>query len=107
MQPSKFVFEMHRGVLRVWTDATKTTEVGRLPGNDYDFFSDMQRREIQWLDWDCVLFHRTTSHEHSTRLTWRVFPQTATPRKVEFVTHAAHPGADDVQRCVLGGMRKG
>ena len=46
-QPSNFVFEMHRGVLRVWTDASKTVEVGRLPGNDYDFFSDMQRRELK------------------------------------------------------------
>ena len=44
-QPSSFLFEMHRGVMRVWTDASRSVEVGKVPGNDYHFFSDMQRRD--------------------------------------------------------------
>ena len=43
-QPSNFLFEMHRGVMRVWTDASRAVEVGKVPGSDYNFFSDMQRR---------------------------------------------------------------
>ena len=43
LQPSKCEFEMQQGVVRVWSDASRTTEIGQLPGNDYDFFSDMQR----------------------------------------------------------------
>ena len=29
--------------MRVWTDASRSVEVGKVPGNDYHFFSDMQR----------------------------------------------------------------
>ena len=34
---------MQQGVVRVWTDSSRSVEIGQLPGNDYDFFSDMQR----------------------------------------------------------------
>ena len=46
VQRSACDFEMQKGVVRVWTDATRTTEIGGLPGSDYDFFSDMQRRAL-------------------------------------------------------------
>ena len=49
LQPSSFHFEMHRGVMRVWTDASRSVEVGPVPGSDYNFFSDMQRRALTLL----------------------------------------------------------
>ena len=40
---SEHVFEMDDGIMRVWTDASRSEEVGAVPGTSYEFFSDMHR----------------------------------------------------------------
>jgi hypothetical protein len=40
-EPSKFEFEMMNGVIRIFRGPQRDTEAFPLPGNSYDFFSDM------------------------------------------------------------------
>jgi hypothetical protein len=43
MEPSPFVFEMDDGIIRVYSDASHSCEPWPLPGNSYDFFTDLHR----------------------------------------------------------------
>ena len=43
-QPAmQYDFEMQDGVIRVWSDKERRQEPFPVPGNSYDFFSDMSR----------------------------------------------------------------
>ena len=42
-EPSSYVYEMREGVMHVFTDAQRTEEPFALPGNAFDFFTDMHR----------------------------------------------------------------
>lgn len=67
---------MQQGVVRVWTDSSRTVEIGQLPGNDYDFFSDMQRcvstcphgKLLRRLLMSAGYFGRVKSQQHALHL---------------------------------------
>ena len=42
-EASAHVFEMDDGIVRVWTDASRSQEPYAVPGTSYEFFSDMHR----------------------------------------------------------------
>ena len=49
-EPSGFEFEMMNGVIRIFRGPQRDTEAFPLPGNSYDFFSDMH-----WWVTACVI----------------------------------------------------